>query len=115
VVSAALAPADLVALPYRDGASLRRGTLMAALAHGCAIVTTEPVDPLIAGAVAVVPADDPAALAGRLAELGDDPAGRAALGRAAAAAAAAFGWEPIAALTLDVYAAALARRRGRRA
>ncbi|MCL4545386.1 MAG: glycosyltransferase family 4 protein, partial [Chloroflexi bacterium] len=41
-VSADLLAADLVVLPYREGYSLRRGTLLAALAHGCAIVTTEP-------------------------------------------------------------------------
>lgn len=39
-VSAHFLAADICVLPYRDGASYRRGTFMAALAHGMAIVTT---------------------------------------------------------------------------
>jgi glycosyltransferase involved in cell wall biosynthesis len=41
-VSAYLHAADLMVMPYKDGVSLRRGTLMAALAHGRPIITTEP-------------------------------------------------------------------------
>jgi glycosyltransferase involved in cell wall biosynthesis len=40
-VSAHFLASDMCVLPYRDGASFRRGTFMAALAHGMAIVTTE--------------------------------------------------------------------------
>jgi glycosyltransferase involved in cell wall biosynthesis len=40
-VSLALVSIDVCLLPYDQGVSLRRGSLMAALAHGCAIVTTD--------------------------------------------------------------------------
>ena len=41
-VSAWLGAVDLVVLPYVDGASFRRSSLIAALHQGCAIITTEP-------------------------------------------------------------------------
>ena len=41
-VSAYLHAADVMVMPYRDGSSLRRGTLMATLAHGCPLITTWP-------------------------------------------------------------------------
>jgi glycosyltransferase involved in cell wall biosynthesis len=45
-VAEALNICDVLFMPYEDGASLRRGTLMAGLANGCAIVTTTPQAPL---------------------------------------------------------------------
>ena len=39
-VSANLVAADLMVMPYQDGVSLRRGTLMAILAHGRPLLTT---------------------------------------------------------------------------
>ncbi len=45
-VSADLGACDVLLMPYEDGASLRRGTLMAGLANGCPIITTTPQTPL---------------------------------------------------------------------
>lgn len=44
-VGEALNCVDVLLMPYLDGLSLRRGTLMAGLANGCAIVTTHPQSP----------------------------------------------------------------------
>jgi len=99
-VSAHLLAADLVALPFRDGASFRRGSLLAALAHGCVVVTTQPADPadaaLLAPAAELVPPNDPTALAAALARLAADAPARAARAAAATTLAAHFGWATIA-------------------
>ena len=42
-VYAYLQAADLVVLPFRDGASYRRSSLLTALRNRCAIITTEPI------------------------------------------------------------------------
>lgn len=105
VVSANFLASDVTALPYLDGVSLRRGTLMAALAHGRAIVTTHPETPEaeIEGAVCTVPAGDAAALADALAALWRDPAERARLESAAHDAAGYFRWDVIAARTAGFF------------
>ena len=99
-VSEALAACDCVALPYRDGASFRRGTLMAALAHGCVTVTTRPrvdVPELKHGEnVLLVPPDDPPALASAIHQALLDAPLRARMRVASVQLSALFGWDRIA-------------------
>ncbi len=104
-VSGCFYASDVTALPYLDGVSLRRGTLMAALAHGRAIVTTHPQTeaPELDGVVRTVAAGDPAALAAEILTVWQDGDLRARLERAALAASRAFSWDGIAARTLEFY------------
>ena len=108
-VSANLLAADLCVLPYRDGISFRRGSLMAALAHGLPIVSTYPAVPIpeIADGrnVSLVPACDAEALATRLVALIADPAARRLLSEGARRLAGRFGWASIAARTAELYRA----------
>jgi glycosyltransferase involved in cell wall biosynthesis len=113
-VSACFAIADVCLLPYRDGVSFRRGSLMAALAHGMPIISTYPPmemlgDEIPSEAMWLVPPSDPVALAdavrslmrgGRWAQrmIADDL--RQRLGAGAQALSAAFGWDQIAERTL---------------
>lgn len=73
---------DLVLLPYPDGASSRRTSLMAALANGVPVVTTVGAlsEPLWEAEQAVAIAA-PQELATMVAKLLNDPAARIALGR----------------------------------
>jgi glycosyltransferase involved in cell wall biosynthesis len=114
-VSAALLSADAVLLPYRDGISFRRGSLHAALAHGCPIVSTTPVVPLpelVDGEnVLLVPPDDPDALSRAALRLHHDPKLKERIGRGAAALSRLFTWAHIAQRTVDeVFYPALGSR-----
>ncbi len=104
-VSAHLLACDAVALPYRDGASLRRGSLMAALAHGCAIITTQPAAPVAVlrdgENIRLVPPDSVPSLVLAISELLEAPDYRARLGRGAQALAAMYTWDRIAAQVMD--------------
>lgn len=123
---------DVCALPYRHGVSLRHGTLMAALAHGLPIVTTQPLlrvgSPRHSGerhaegrpwkergqgspfptlrdgeGLRLVPAGDPAALAACLEELAQRPDERRSLAESALRLARRFAWDTIASETLRAF------------
>jgi glycosyltransferase involved in cell wall biosynthesis len=104
-VSAALLSADAVVLPYRDGISFRRGSLHAALVHGCPIISTEPAIPLpelVRGEnVLLVPPDDPAAIVQAARRLHNDPELKRRIGQGAAKLAQQFTWAHIAERTVN--------------
>ncbi len=118
-VSANLLAADIGVFPYKDGVSLRRGSLMAALAHGLPIVSTRypsaktyipnqdewwhPAELRDGDNILLVPPDDEAALADAIARLIASPALRERLGQGAKTLSARFGWPEIAKQTLVVY------------
>ena len=107
-VSANLTAADVCILPYRDGASFRRGSFMAALAHGMPIVSTWPTTPLSSLAdgenIRLVPPDDALAAANAVESLILSPAVRRRLAQGARELAGTFSWENIALQTLQLYA-----------
>jgi glycosyltransferase involved in cell wall biosynthesis len=106
-VSGHLLACDAIVLPYRDGVSFRRGSLMAALAHGCAIISTEParaLPELRAGEnIRLVPPESAPALVLAISELLEAPELRARLGQGARKLAEGFQWGTIASRTLDFY------------
>jgi glycosyltransferase involved in cell wall biosynthesis len=126
-VSANLLASDICVLPYRDGASFRRGSFMAALVHGLPIITTHcarlpksgrlwksavsPHLPRLRDGenVLLVPPDDAAALAEAIARLADSPQLRQRLRQGAKELSKAFGWDSIAEKTLEVYHAVCAK------
>jgi glycosyltransferase involved in cell wall biosynthesis len=106
-VSAHLLAGDAAVLPYRDGASLRRTTLITALAHGLPVITTQPEHPIAelrdGDNVVLVPRDDPRALARAIALVLQSDDTRRRLGRGAQSLAKAFDWEEIARKTARLY------------
>jgi glycosyltransferase involved in cell wall biosynthesis len=85
-VSVALSSCDLMLQPYPDGVSARRGSVMAALAHQRAIVTTAGIltEPLWSesGAVALTPVGDHTAMSAELKRLIGDESERTRIGSA---------------------------------
>ncbi len=102
-VSAFLHAANVMVMPYRNGVSLRRGTLMAVLAHGRSLITTTPASPtpeLVHGEnVWLVPPDEPTALAAAVRIVLADESLQNRLGEGAAQVADLFTWDQIAAET----------------
>ncbi len=106
-VSANLVASDICVLPYRDGASFRRGSFMAALVHGLPIVSTQPRVPLpelVDGRnIVLVTPDDAEALADKIADLTESAEWRERLGAGARELSQAFRWDGIAERSLEVY------------
>jgi glycosyltransferase involved in cell wall biosynthesis len=106
-VSTYLHAADLMVMPYRDGVSLRRGTLMAILAHGRPLITTAPTVPtpeLKHGEQAwFVPPDDSAALAEAIRQVRADKSLLKKLGDKAAQTGELFTWSKIASQTIKFF------------
>jgi glycosyltransferase involved in cell wall biosynthesis len=106
-VSASFWAADICVMPYRDGVSFRRGTLMAALAHGMPIISTYPqvAIPEIREDrnMALVPAGDVETLADKISKVAAMDSLRGRLARGAAELSRLFSWEAIAESTLELY------------
>ncbi|MBN9388912.1 MAG: glycosyltransferase [Chloroflexi bacterium] len=110
---------DAVALPFRDGASFRRGSLLAPLAHGLPVISTwPPTGPEMPGNLGGIPGDpqlldgrnillvnpeDPAQLATVIRRVREEPELRATLQSGAFTLARHFGWPEIARRTLAIY------------
>jgi len=107
-VSRWLQAVDVMLLPYLDGASLRRGSLVAALVHGRPVVTTRPPDPraiqpLSGSEHFLLTRPRPEALAGAVREVLSDPVLANRLAERARQAAGFFDWGGIARRHLDFY------------
>jgi glycosyltransferase involved in cell wall biosynthesis len=107
-VSASLAAVDVCVLPYRNGVSLRHGSLHACLAHGRPIVTTQPAvetpEFREGETMLLLPPEDIAALADGVARLASNADLRTRLEKGALALAVEFTWDRIAARTADFFA-----------
>lgn len=110
-VSAWLGAVDLVVLPYADGASFRRSSLIAALHQGCAIITTEPAvaEPALAHGknLWLAPPRSAEGLERAALQLLSEPAQVTALRQGAERLSQVFGWERITRDTIDFYQSCL--------
>lgn len=108
-VSANLLAADAVVLPFRDGVSFRRTTLIAALRHGCPVVSTKPRDPALIPDIRpgenmlLAPPQDAAALAQTIAPLHGNAELWQQLSQGARQLGDRFEWSRIAEETADLY------------
>ena len=113
-VSAAFRSSDICVLPFADGASFRRGSLMAALTHGVAIISTYPEVPVPEIVdrenMYLVPPADVAALVRAIRSLAMDAGLREKLGSGASELSRLFDWDGIADRTLALYSRVLAER-----
>lgn len=106
-VAAGLNACDVIALPFADGASYRRGSLMAALQYGCPIITTRPTVSVPAFEndqnVRLIPRSDADALTKALRDLWEQPEERARLSAGARNLSSLFDWNQIARAQLAFF------------
>lgn len=106
-VSAHLLAADMAVMPYRDGVSFRRTTLIAALRHGLPVISTTPaveLPQIIAGKnMLLVAPHDISGLVEAVIQVFKDPSLRKQLSQGAETLGRTFDWDEIAAQTLKVY------------
>jgi glycosyltransferase involved in cell wall biosynthesis len=104
-----LASADCAVLPFRDGVSQKRGSLLACLAQGLPIITTAPGEgaqgPFQNERNMLMVEHSSSALAQALERLMQDPALRAGLRQEARLLSARFGWESIGQRHGELFAA----------
>lgn len=106
-LSAYLLAGDVALLPYTDGASARRGSLLACAAHTLPIVSTLPCGAEVAPYVDAVP-QDPVALGEAVLGVSREPS---RLRTASAVLAERVSWSRIAARHVDIYDRLLYSRR----
>jgi glycosyltransferase involved in cell wall biosynthesis len=106
-VTSYLRASDVVVLPFMDGASYRRGSLMAAVHYGRPIITTTPQYPTPAFVdgenMLLIPPGDPKALASAIQRLYQSPELRSKLQQGAVRLSTKFDWTNIAQNYLDFF------------
>jgi glycosyltransferase involved in cell wall biosynthesis len=117
-VARLLQAADVAAFPFNAGVTRKSGSMLAAFAAGVPVVATaapgEVRGPAEVDGVLRVPPRDTAALTDALGRILSDPVLAGRLSVAGRALAASQSWDAIAAVHAEVYAGALASRRGGR-
>ena len=105
--SSALLSCDLMVMPYSDGASFRRGSLLACITHGCPTITTNPKSAnkrlQHETNIMLVPPDDPLSIAAAVRRLHEDTALRNSIGLAAMSLSKDFQWQVIANQTTNFF------------
>lgn len=108
-----LTTADAVVMPFRDGASYRRSSLIIAIHYGCAVVTTQPTVDVTTFRngenLLLVPPDDSQALTEALHRLYNKPSLNQTLRRGARDLSTVFGWSYILDTYEDIYRRVTAR------
>ena len=102
-LSRALAETEVAYLPFPDGASERRGSLIAMLANGVAVLTTQGLHTPRAMESAILVTNSPIEAATLAEEMYNNPERRAAMQISARKYALIFAWENIAAQHIAIY------------